>query len=92
MSSVGTRVAALSEDKRRLLIERLSAKKQPSRIPPRANRSGPAPLSYAQQRLWFLQQLDPSSAQYNLPAAVRIECPYCAHVPVGCLAVSLRAA
>ncbi len=75
MSSVTTRVAALSEDKRRLLLEKLSAKKQVSRIRPRTQETGPAPLSYAQQRLWFLQQLDPASAQYNLPAAVRIEGP-----------------
>ena len=73
MSSVTTRVAALSEDKRRLLLEKLSAKKQVSRIRPRTEESGSAPLSYAQQRLWFLQQLDPTSTQYNLPAAVRIE-------------------
>ncbi|MGV6397791.1 amino acid adenylation domain-containing protein, partial [Pseudomonas caspiana] len=29
-------------------------------------------LSYAQQRMWFLWQLDPQSAAYNLPGAVRL--------------------
>ena len=44
------------------------------RIPPRTG-GGPAPLSYSQQRLWFLQQLDPASAAYNIPVALEFDGP-----------------
>ncbi|HEX5707970.1 MAG TPA: condensation domain-containing protein, partial [Pyrinomonadaceae bacterium] len=30
------------------------------------------PLSFAQQRMWFFNQLDPGSAAYNIPAALRL--------------------
>jgi len=33
------------------------------------------PLSFSQQRLWFLDQMDPENAAYNIPAAVRLEGP-----------------
>ena len=36
---------------------------------------GPTPLSFAQQRLWFLQQLSPDSSAYNLPNALHLRGP-----------------
>jgi amino acid adenylation domain-containing protein len=36
------------------------------------SRNGNLPLSFAQQRLWFLDQLVPNNAFYNTPAAVRL--------------------
>ncbi|MFD2051925.1 amino acid adenylation domain-containing protein [Mesorhizobium calcicola] len=36
------------------------------------SRHEPLVLSFAQQRLWFLAQLDPSSANYHMPLALRL--------------------
>jgi amino acid adenylation domain-containing protein/non-ribosomal peptide synthase protein (TIGR01720 family) len=42
---------------------------------PRADRSRSIPLSLIQQRLWFLDQLEPGNAAYNLPYAIRLRGP-----------------
>ncbi|MFD9857885.1 non-ribosomal peptide synthase/polyketide synthase [Streptomyces alboflavus] len=39
---------------------------------PRADRSRPLPLSFAQQRLWFLDRLSPGDAGYNSAVALRL--------------------
>ncbi|HEY0781244.1 MAG TPA: amino acid adenylation domain-containing protein, partial [Thermoanaerobaculia bacterium] len=38
----------------------------------RVSRELPLPLSFAQERMWFLWELEPESAAYNVPAALRM--------------------
>ncbi|WP_044274500.1 non-ribosomal peptide synthase/polyketide synthase [Pseudomonas fluorescens] len=39
----------------------------------KADRTQPLPLSYAQERQWFLWQLDPAGAAYHIPSALRLQ-------------------
>src|SRR5262245_34340973 len=74
-NSIAERLANLSPAKRALLDLRLKEKGLETlagrTIPLRASRAF-APLSFAQQRLWFLNQLEPESPVYNEPRAVRL--------------------
>jgi amino acid adenylation domain-containing protein len=70
-------VSGLSKEKK-YLLERLLAESgieaRQAAIHPR-DAGRPAPLSFAQERLWFLSQLDPGSPAYNITFALPISVP-----------------
>src|SRR5260221_293022 len=71
MSDVTNRINQLSPMKLAMLSQRLRDLQQARRrLPRRAVQSGPAALSFAQERLWFLHQVEPRNPAYNLPGAV----------------------
>src|SRR5215475_7127647 len=66
MSDVARSIASLSSEKRDLLALRLKKK---------GSQYNTFPLSFAQQRLWFIDQLEPGTPFYNLPQSVRLTGP-----------------
>ncbi|MGW7486404.1 non-ribosomal peptide synthase/polyketide synthase [Streptomyces sp. NPDC054786] len=70
------RAAALPQELQEALRRRLAGQAPPAARArqqiPRADRSQPLPLAFAQQRLWFLDQLRPGDSRYNSAVALRL--------------------
>jgi amino acid adenylation domain-containing protein len=79
MSDFEERIASLTPEKRALLELRLLQRPEAAPAPPAAPQRSfrtKAPLSFAQQRLWFLDQMDPGRATYNVLQAYRLRGPF----------------
>jgi Condensation domain len=78
MSDISQRLANLSPQQlERLahLLARKQAAAPPAQAISRRKSTGPAPLSFAQRRMWILYQLDPGSAAFNISIAMRLRGP-----------------
>src|ERR1700722_9804700 len=67
-SSNGNNSAKLPSEEFIPLLRRFEPEGSPSSV-----KRGPIPLSFPQERLWFLAQLDPASPAYNISRAVHIK-------------------
>jgi amino acid adenylation domain-containing protein/non-ribosomal peptide synthase protein (TIGR01720 family) len=61
------------------MADELTAGGLPSPLPlaplPAAARLAPLPLSFAQERMWFIERLQPGTTAYNMPVALRLRGP-----------------
>ncbi|MEV1179564.1 condensation domain-containing protein, partial [Nonomuraea sp. NPDC049784] len=65
----------LSEAQRALLSQRLRRRDKPRPSIPALPAHQPPPLSYAQERLWFMEQYAPGNAAYTIPLVRRVRGP-----------------
>jgi NRPS condensation-like uncharacterized protein len=73
---IAKRFISLPLEQRRQILEKMTETGQSFKllpIVPTRNESKYLFLSYAQQRQWFLWQLEPQSAAYNMPTALRFK-------------------
>ena len=76
MEPIAQRLADLSPEQRALLLRRLQGKaSQPNTGIPQLGATD-APLSFAQQRLWFLEQMQPGSDLFNIAMPIQIQGVY----------------
>jgi non-ribosomal peptide synthetase component F len=68
-------ITNLTPERRSLLILLLKRDASPDLPILAVSRNQELPLSFSQQRLWFLDQLEPGSASYNVSEALRLEGP-----------------
>src|SRR2546421_2282816 len=70
---LGARREQLTDAELRELRSRLRRGRSTERVTIGPKPAGAEPvLSFAQQRLWFLDQFEPGSAEYNVPLALRL--------------------
>ncbi|WP_030892711.1 condensation domain-containing protein, partial [Streptomyces sp. NRRL S-1868] len=67
-----SRISSLPEHMRELLRRRLAGQAPEETGIPRADRGGELPASFAQQRLWFLDEFQPGGVEYNSGLGLRI--------------------
>ncbi|MBF2007876.1 MAG: condensation protein [Chlorogloeopsis fritschii C42_A2020_084] len=76
MSDLSQRIAGLSPDKLKLLAQKLNQKKgdvsSETQIVYQSRKSNTFPLSFAQQRIWFLDQLQPGNPAFNICQFMRL--------------------